>query len=198
MGGVLQQPKQCAGFPAHRLKIPPQVPLAIRRGRVGGARWDDWRTGCHLPAGGAASRPMCQLAWRSGCSAADRTITSSGGPAADVPPSEPKVSDWRGGRAADRWLCSGKAAAGTSLHPVFSGPAPGMAGDRGGVRDASTERSDLRAGPIAKRASVRRSMTDGEARDPRARERAAVVNPAGNAGHFPAFRPFGIAMKAQP
>ena len=30
---------------------------------------------------------MCQLAWRSGCSAADRTITSSGGSAADVPPS---------------------------------------------------------------------------------------------------------------
>ena len=30
---------------------------------------------------------MCQLAWRSGCSAAGRTITSSGGPAADVPPS---------------------------------------------------------------------------------------------------------------
>ena len=31
---------------------------------------------------------MCQLAWRSGCSAANRTITSSGGSAADVPPSE--------------------------------------------------------------------------------------------------------------
>ena len=25
------------------------VPLTIRRGRVGGARWDDWRTGCPLP-----------------------------------------------------------------------------------------------------------------------------------------------------
>jgi hypothetical protein len=87
-------------------------------------------------------------------------------------------SEWRGGRAADRWLCSGKAAAGTSLHLVFSGPAPGMAGDRGGVRDArapsGAERSDLRAGPIAKRASVLRSRTDEEARDPRARERAAA------------------------
>ena len=30
---------------------------------------------------------MCQLAWRSGCSAADRTITSSGGSAAGVTPS---------------------------------------------------------------------------------------------------------------
>lgn len=43
--------------------------------------------GLPLPTGGAASRPMCQLAWRSGCSAAGRTITSSGGAAADVPPS---------------------------------------------------------------------------------------------------------------
>jgi len=30
---------------------------------------------------------MYQLAWRSGCSAADRTLTSSGGSAADVTPS---------------------------------------------------------------------------------------------------------------
>jgi hypothetical protein len=30
---------------------------------------------------------MCQLAWRSGCSEADRTFTSSGGSAADVTPS---------------------------------------------------------------------------------------------------------------
>jgi hypothetical protein len=135
---------------------------------VGGARWDDWRTGCPLPTGGAASRPMCQLAWRSGCSAADRTITSSGGSAAGVPTREPQASDWRGGRAA----------ASTSLHPVFSGPAPGLAGDRGGVRDgrapSGAKRSDLRAGLIAKRASVMRSMTDEAARDPRARERAAA------------------------
>ncbi len=47
-----------------------------------------------------------------------------------------KRSDWRDGRAADRWLCSGKAAASTSLHLAFSRPAPGMAGGRGGVRDA--------------------------------------------------------------
>ena len=79
-----------------------------------------------------------------------------------------KRSDWRGGRAA----------ASTSLHPVFSGPAPGLAGDRGGdlagAAPSGAQRSDLRAGPIAKRASVMRSMTDKEARDPRARERAAA------------------------
>jgi solute:Na+ symporter, SSS family len=55
------------------------------------------------PAGGAASRPMCQLAWRSGCSAADRTVTSSGGCSGRR---ATKRSDWRGGRAADRWLAA--------------------------------------------------------------------------------------------
>jgi len=48
-----------------------------------------------------------------------RNITSSGDPAADVTPSEPEVSDWRGGRAA------------ASTQKAFSGPASGMAGDRG-------------------------------------------------------------------
>lgn len=74
-------------------------------------------------------------------------------------------SDWRGGRAA----------ASTSLHPAFSGPAPGLAGARGGVRDArAPSGATCERDPIAKRASVMRSMTDEEARDPRARERAAA------------------------
>ena len=107
---------------------------------------------------------MCQLAWRSGCSAADRTITSSGGSAADVPPREPKASDWRGGRAADRWLCSGTAAACISLHLAFSGPATGMAGDRGGdlagAAPSEAQRSDLQAGQFAKRASFTRSVKE--------------------------------------
>jgi len=115
---------------------------------------------------------MCQLAWRSSCSAADRTITSGGGSAADVTPREPQASDWRGGRAADRWLrsgaaadrwlCSGQAAACTSLHPVFSGPASGMAGDRGGdlagAAPSAAQRSDLQAGQFAKRAAFTRSV----------------------------------------
>jgi len=75
-----------------------------------------------------------------------------------------KRSDWRGGRAADRWLCSGKVAAGTSLHPVFSGPAPGMAGDRGGdlagAAPSGAQRSDLQAGQFAKRASFTRSVKE--------------------------------------
>ncbi|WP_439570582.1 hypothetical protein [Methylibium sp.] len=107
---------------------------------------------------------MCQLAWRSGCSAADRTITSSGASAADVTPREPKASDWRGGRAVDRWLCSGAAAAGTFLHPVFSGPATGMASDRGGdlagAAPSEAQRRDLQAGQFAKRASFTRSVKE--------------------------------------
>ena len=59
--------------------------------------------------------------------------------------------------------------------PGIQRPGSGLGGCPGWRSGrASTERSDLRAGPIAKRASVMRSMTDEEARDPRARERAAA------------------------
>ena len=53
---------------------------------------------------------------------------------------------------------------------VFSGPATGLAGDRGCVRGArapsGAQRSDLRADPIAKQASVLRSRTDSKAAIP--------------------------------
>jgi len=65
-----------------------------------------------------------------------------------------KRSDWRGGRAA----------ASTSLHPDFSGPATGMAGDRGGdltgAAPSGAQRSDLQAGQFAKRASFTRSVKE--------------------------------------
>jgi hypothetical protein len=65
-----------------------------------------------------------------------------------------KRSGWRGGRAA----------ASTSLHPVFSGPAPGLAGDRGGdlagAAPSEAQRSDLQAGQFAKRASLTRSVRE--------------------------------------
>ena len=65
-----------------------------------------------------------------------------------------KRSDWRGGRAA----------ASTSLHPVFGGPAPGLAGDRGGdlagAAPSEAQRSDLQAGQFAKRASFTRSVKE--------------------------------------
>lgn len=155
-------------FPGPPLEDPPTSPPRNSTGARGGSAVGRLAHGLPTPTGGAASRPMCQLAWRSGCSAADRTLTSSGGSAADVTPREPQANDWRGGRAA----------ASTSMNSIFSGPAPGMAGDWGGVRDgrapSGAQRSDLRAGLIAKRASVLRSRTDEEARDPRARERAAT------------------------
>ena len=65
-----------------------------------------------------------------------------------------KRSDWRGGRAA----------ASTSLHSVFSGPATGLAGDRGGdlagAAPSEAQRSDLQAGQFAKRASFTRSVKE--------------------------------------
>jgi hypothetical protein len=132
---------------------------------VGGARWDDWRTGCLLPAVSAASRPMCQLAWRSGCSAADRTLTSSGGSAADVPPSAATGAAVEPLRALQ---CIRSSAARLRAWRVT--------GVAFGAREHRAERSaaTCELGSIAKRASVLRSRTDEEARDPRARERAAA------------------------
>lgn len=50
------------------------------------------------------------------------------------------------------------------MHPVFSGPAPGMAGDRGGdlagAAPSGAQRSDLQAGQFAKRASFTRSVKE--------------------------------------
>ena len=96
---------------------------------------------------------MCQLAWRSGCSAADRTTTSSGVSAAGVTPRE------RSGRLARR--------SSRCEHfgdPVFSGPAPGLAADRGGdlagAAPSGAQRSDLQAGQFAKRASFTRSVKE--------------------------------------
>ena len=65
-----------------------------------------------------------------------------------------KRSDWRGGRAA----------ASTSVPPDFSGPATGMAGDRGGdlagAAQSGAQRSDLQAGQFAKRTSFTRSVKE--------------------------------------
>ena len=65
-----------------------------------------------------------------------------------------KRSDWRGGRAA----------ASTSMNLVFSGPAPGLGGDRGGdltgAAPSEAQRSDLQAGQFARRASFTRSVKE--------------------------------------
>lgn len=50
------------------------------------------------------------------------------------------------------------------MNPVFSGPAPGLAGDRGGdlagAAPSGAQRSDLQAGQFAKRASLTRSVRE--------------------------------------
>jgi len=50
------------------------------------------------------------------------------------------------------------------MSPVFSGPAPGVAGDRGGdlagAAPSGAQRSDLQAGQFAKRASFTRSVKE--------------------------------------
>ena len=116
---------------------------------------------------------MCQLAWRSGCSEADRTLTSGGGSAADV---------------------TSSAANGAAVEPPralqcprgFSGPGhrawrvPGVAIWRAPQRAKHAQRS---ASPPVRQAGLVHAQREGtKARDPRARERAAVDTPAGSAG----------------
>jgi len=61
-----------------------------------------------------------------------------------------------------------------------------MAGDRGddlaGVQRTQAQRCERKAGQFVKRASFTRSVKEPKPAFPRARERAAVVSPAGNAG----------------
>ena len=109
----------------------------------------------------------------------------SGASAADVTPSEPKVSDWRGGRAGP--ITSRISAArhrawrvtGVTIWPAAANEA---------------QRRERNAGQFVTRARSR-TREGSKARDPRARERAAVVIPAGTAGLTWLLR---IAMKAQP
>ena len=73
-----------------------------------------------------------------------------------------------------------------------------MAGDRGDDLAVAqrTKRSDVNGTPVSSSSGPRSRTREGmKARDPRARERAAVVDSAGTAGLTWLF---GIAMKAQP
>ena len=72
-----------------------------------------------------------------------------------------------------------------------------MAGDRGDdLAGAAPSEAQRPASRPVRQAGVVHAQREGtQARDPRARERAAVVIPAGNAGLTWLF---GIAMKAQP
>ncbi len=138
---------------------------------MGGARWDDWRTGCHLTTAGAASLPMCQLAWRSGCSAADRTITSSGGSAADVTQSAATG-------AAVEPLIAGCAAARPlrALHSTWASAARLRAWRVTGVAIwPAPHRAQRPASRSVRQAGLVHAQREGiKARGPRARVRAAA------------------------
>ena len=72
-----------------------------------------------------------------------------------------------------------------NLPMTFSGPASGMAGDRGddlaGVQ--RTKRGGVSGTPVSSSSGPRSRTREGnKARDPRSRERAAVVTGAGTAG----------------
>jgi hypothetical protein len=101
-------------------------------------------------------------------SVADRNITSSGGPAADVTPS---------------------AATGAAVEPLqalqctgVSRPGIGLGGDRGddlaGAAPSGAMRSDLQAGQFAKRASFTRSVKEQGARSTGTGKGRRVLQPA--------------------
>lgn len=97
-------------FPGPLLKAPPTSPPHPGMGVVGGSRWDDWRAGCPP----AAPQPMCQLAWRSGCSEGAEHL---------------ELRRLRGRR--DRQAQRLARRSSRSDH-FKSGPASGLAGSRGG------------------------------------------------------------------
>ena len=83
LGGLLlTQPKQCAGHPAHRIEIPPQVPLTPDGGATGGTRWVVLAHELHFPLASRSKAKTSSLREpRRLCGR--RAI---------------KRSDWRGGR----------------------------------------------------------------------------------------------------
>ena len=161
MGGVL---RSRSGEPVSRptAEDPHKSPSQFDGG-AWGAQWDDWRTGCppHGRRSVAADVPA-RLAQRL---QRNRPITSSGGLRPDVPPKA----------AGERLARQGRAAASTSMNLDF--PAARLRAwrvhgvafrDKRAPSEATCER-----GPIAKRASVMRSMTDRSPRSP-GTERAAT------------------------
>ena len=93
-------------------KLPPQVPLTHDGGAAGGCAVGRPAHGLPPPRVGAASRPMCQLAWRSGCSEVDPKTHEQRRPCGRR---DTERSEWRVGRAGGRQNLSGEAAAGSSL-----------------------------------------------------------------------------------
>ena len=173
-------------------KIPPQGPLASDGGAVGGIAVGGKAVAAKRPCnpegpsraagvtGPLAQRP--QRAARPGQRGPAPEATGVPSSAATGAPVEP-------GRALQAFKPSAARhrawrVAGGTIWPACSARSTAACAERRSVRQAGS--------------SFTHSVKEARARDPRARERAAVVNPAGKAGHFPAFRLFGLAMKAKP
>ena len=135
--------------------------------------------GLHSSSVVAASRPICPLAWRSGCSADDATSSRCGVTATDVT----EHSDWRGGRAAAS--TSGSSAARHRAWRVSGGtiwPAGAIA------------RSAMSAAPVSSASGLVHAEREGN-------KTAIPGHGTGRAQFMPACRPdrfFRSAMKAQP
>ena len=123
------------------LKIPPQVPLAHRRGLAGGSAVG--RLAHALPPR-RGSKPCGRCDSLPGATAAATEPSNDprpGGTAAGVTPSGPKGSDWRAGRAGLN----------TSTPSALQRPGIGLGGCSGGRsgRCAARERSGVRATPVS-------------------------------------------------
>ncbi len=138
-------------FPGPPLEDPPTSPPRNSTGARGGSAVGRLAHGLPLPRGRrsvAADVPAC-LAQR-----LQRSRPNNHAQRRLCGRRDTKRSDWRGGRAA----------ASTSTYSAFSGPAPGLAGDRGGdlagAAPSEAQRSDLQGGQFAKRASLTRSVRE--------------------------------------
>jgi hypothetical protein len=139
---------QCVGYPAHRIEDPPTSPPHPRMGaQLGGARWDDRRTAAAIAEGRRSNCGRCaSLSGAVAAAQATTHTTSSGTTAADVPSSEPQVSDWRGGRAAASTTTTSAArlrawrVSGVTIWPAW--------------RDRQAQRRECNAGQFVKQALV--------------------------------------------
>ena len=155
-------------FPGPPLEDPPTSPPHERRGRSWGERGGTTGARAAPGSGDAASLPMCQLAWRGGCSEDAR-------PASEVR----RLCGLRDTKRAEGERLARRSSR-TDQFKNFSGPASGMAGVRGddlaGVQ--RTERSGVNGTPASSSSGPRSRTREGnKARDPRSRERSRCRHP---------------------
>ena len=166
MGGV---PSSRSSEPVSRptaRRSPHKFPSSIDGGAVGGARWVARRMRCLqcVQVGAATQRAAKPTA----------PFTRCGDPATDVTPSEPKVSDWRGGRAAAGHLCDSAVGLQAARH---RGVAGGRGDDLARAQRTGAERNEVKCSAVREQRASSSSgpvgrvpATDIRARDPRPRE----------------------------